>query len=61
MSRLISPYVLDYNRKNLSKNDCPTDCDKTHCTKCQFRSDPKPIPIVKTAIPSPEYFGKDLY
>ena len=38
------------------KNDCPSQCDKTHCDVCQF-ADNK----VVIQEPSPELYGREIY
>lgn len=39
------------------KNDCPSQCDKTHCDVCQF-TDNKTVVIQE---PSPELYGREMY
>ena len=40
------------------KNDCPSQCDKTHCDVCQFTDNKK---VVTVKDPSPEIYGREMY
>ena len=58
MCRLLDRKILKDTKKNRMKNDCPSQCDKTHCDVCQF-TDNKEVVTIKEL--SPELYGKDLY
>lgn len=50
-------------KANLFKNDCPSQCDKTHCDVCQFRDELEELTHVVTVSIPPDLsyrFGRDL-
>ena len=57
MCRLLKDRVVKDTKKNRMKNDCPSQCDKTHCDVCQF-ADNKTVVIQE---PSPELYGREIY
>lgn len=57
MCRLLKDKVIKDTKKNRMKNDCPSQCDKTHCDVCQF-TDNKTVVIQE---PSPELYGREMY
>lgn len=62
MSKLLSAQIIEDTKKNRTKNDCPSQCDGSHCDVCQFGTDySKVIPIQTTDAISPEAYGRDFY
>ena len=57
MCRLLKDKVIKDTKKNRMKNDCPSQCDKTHCDVCQF-ADNKTVVIQE---PLPELYGREMY
>lgn len=55
--KLISKEKLKATKDNLLKNDCPSQCDKTHCDVCQF-ADNKTVVVRE---PSPELYRREIY
>lgn len=55
--KLISKEKLKATKDNLLKNDCPSQCDKTHCDVCQFTDNKKVVTVIN---PSPEVYGKEM-
>ena len=58
MCRLLKDKVIKDTKKNRMKNDCPSQCDKTHCDVCQFTDNKKVVTVIN---PSPEVYGKEMY
>lgn len=58
MSRLLGYKVVEDTKNNRLKNDCPSQCDGTHCDVCQFGTDySKVIQTKTTDAISPEAYG----
>lgn len=58
MCRLLSKTKIRDTKRNRLKNDCPSQCDKTHCDVCQFTDNKE---MVVATEPSPELYGKEMY
>lgn len=58
MCRLLNRSKIKDTKRNRIKNDCPSQCDKTHCDVCQFTDNKK---IVVATEPSPELYGREMY
>ena len=58
MCRLLSKTVIKDTKQNRIKNDCPSQCDRTHCDVCQFTDNKK---VVTVRNPSPEIYGREMY
>jgi hypothetical protein len=62
MSRLLDYKVVEDTKNNRLKNDCPSQCDGSHCDVCQFGTDySKVIQTKTTDAISPEAYGRDFY
>ena len=62
MSRLLGYKVVEDTKNNRLKNDCPSQCDGTHCDVCQFGTNySKVIQTKTTDAISPEAYGRDFY
>lgn len=58
MCRLLNKKIIKDTKNNRMKNDCPSQCDKTHCDVCQFTDNKK---VVTVKDPSPELYGREMY
>lgn len=58
MCRLLKQKKIRDTKHNRIKNDCPSQCDKTHCDVCQFTDNNK---LVVAIEPSPELYGREIY
>ena len=58
MCRLLNKNIIKDTKNNRMKNDCPSQCDKTHCDVCQFTDNKK---VVTVKDPSPEIYGREMY
>lgn len=58
MCRLLSNDVIRDTKRNRTKNDCPSQCDKKHCDVCQFIDNKETVVIHK---PLPETYGREMY
>lgn len=60
--KLISDQKLKATKENRLKNDCPLQCDKTHCDVCQFRDRSlNRSQIVDSTKVLPDMYGRELY
>lgn len=58
MCRLLNKRVIKDTKYNRIKNDCPSQCDKTHCDVCQFTDNNKVVTVHEV---KPETYGREMY
>lgn len=58
MCRLLNKQAIKDTKYNRIKNDCPSQCDRTHCDVCQFTDNNKVVTVQK---PMPEVYGREMY